>query len=99
MLSFCTNIYPVETWDETLTQLRNSLPDLRRELELMRSPLLASPIGIGLRVSAQAAQELSNSPKRIRAFRQWLDDEYAMVQTINGFPYGSFHETRVKERV
>ncbi len=99
MLSFCTNIYPVETWDETLAQLRNSLPDLRRELELMRSPLLASPIGIGLRVSAQAAQELSNSPKRIHAFRQWLDDEYAMVQTINGFPYGSFHETRVKERV
>ena len=29
----------------------------------------------------------------------WLEDENCYVFTINGFPYGSFHGTRVKEKV
>jgi hypothetical protein len=33
------------------------------------------------------------------AFRRWLDRENCYVFTINGFPYGKFHGTRVKEQV
>jgi hypothetical protein len=56
------------------------------------------PYGIGLRLSAQAAQELS-APGKIDEFQRWLDAHNCYVFTINGFPYGSFHGTRVKEQV
>jgi rRNA pseudouridine-1189 N-methylase Emg1 (Nep1/Mra1 family) len=32
-------------------------------------------------------------------FRKWLDDNNSYVFTINGFPYGEFHNTCVKEKV
>ncbi|HVY68365.1 MAG TPA: metabolite traffic protein EboE, partial [Verrucomicrobiae bacterium] len=56
------------------------------------------PYAIGLRLGAQAARELSD-PATLLAFRQWLDRENCYVFTINGFPYGKFHGTRVKEHV
>jgi len=56
------------------------------------------PYGIGLRLSEQAARELSEPPTLL-AFQQWLDKNQCYVFTINGFPYGKFHGTRVKEKV
>jgi hypothetical protein len=35
----------------------------------------------------------------LEAFKQWLEETRTYVFTINGFPYGSFHGTRVKEKV
>jgi len=35
----------------------------------------------------------------LQNFRRWLDRENCYVFTINGFPYGKFHGTRVKEHV
>ena len=40
-----------------------------------------------------------DQPATLAAFRQWLDKHDCYVFTINGFPYGSFHGTRVKEQV
>ncbi len=54
--------------------------------------------GIGLRLSAVAARELCDG-ERLERFRKWLEAERCYVFTINGFPYGSFHGTRVKEQV
>jgi sugar phosphate isomerase/epimerase len=56
------------------------------------------PYAIGLRLSDQASRELSGS-KTLADFRRWLDKENCYVFTINGFPYGKFHGTRVKEQV
>lgn len=56
------------------------------------------PFGIGLRLSAVAARELLEGD-RLARFKEWLDETNTYVFTINGFPYGSFHGTRVKERV
>ena len=53
---------------------------------------------IGLRLGAEAARELSDNNK-ISHFRRWLDQNDAYVFTINGFPYGNFHGSRVKEQV
>ena len=33
------------------------------------------------------------------AFQRWLDQHECYVFTINGFPFGQFHGTRVKEQV
>ena len=43
-------------------------------------------------------RELSDSDE-ITQFRRWLDQNDAYVFTINGFPYGNFHGSRVKEQV
>ena len=56
------------------------------------------PFGIGLRLSAVAAAELLEGDHLVR-FKDWLEETNTYVFTINGFPYGSFHGTRVKERV
>ncbi|MCB1226661.1 MAG: metabolite traffic protein EboE [Verrucomicrobiales bacterium] len=92
-LGYCTNIHRGETWEETWAGLKaHTLQVKARVCEPGR------PYGIGLRLSAQAAAELAQ-PQQLTAFRHWLDAENCYVFTINGFPYGAFHGTRVKEQV
>src|SRR5262249_37333485 len=54
--------------------------------------------GVGLRLSGVAARALAE-PRELEAFRAFLDANGLYVFTINGFPYGPFHGTSVKERV
>ena len=42
---------------------------------------------------------LSIGKARITKFKNWLGKNDAYVFTINGFPYGNFHGSRVKEQV
>lgn len=92
-LGYCTNIHRGETWEETFTALRSHTLQVR---ERVCAP--GRPYGIGLRLGAAAARELAR-PENLSAFRRWLDDQACYVFTINGFPYGAFHGTRVKEQV
>lgn len=92
-LAYCTNIHPAESWDETWRALKTHTLKVRHEVA---AP--AEPYAIGLRLSAIAAAELLDNDK-LSQFREWLDQENCYVFTINGFPYGSFHDTRVKEKV
>ncbi|MEX0995039.1 MAG: metabolite traffic protein EboE [Balneolaceae bacterium] len=91
-LTYCTNVHPGESWQEVWIQLKENLPELKRRL----SP--GKPFGIGLRLSADAAVELLESDK-LNRFKEWLTQEGLYVFTLNGFPYGSFHRQRVKDRV
>ncbi|WP_269540503.1 metabolite traffic protein EboE [Cerasicoccus fimbriatus] len=90
-LGYCTNIHAAESWDETFAQLKQHVPVIKKAV----SP--DDRYGIGLRLSARAANELSGTA--MTAFRHWLDEVDAYVFTINGFPYGDFHGARVKENV
>lgn len=56
------------------------------------------PYAIGLRLGAEAVKTLIDPAARLE-FKRWLDRNGCYVFTINGFPYGRFHGTRVKERV
>ena len=58
----------------------------------------SEPFAIGLRLSAVAARELL-AGDHLQRFKAWLAETNMYVFTINGFPYGSFHGTRVKEQV
>ena len=91
-LSYCTNIHAGETWPEVLANLRRHLPRVRA--------LVApdQPFGIGLRLSAAAAQTLAE-PARLDELQRFLAENRFYVFTLNGFPYGAFHGVRVKERV
>lgn len=91
-LAYCTNIHRGESWQETLKNLQTHTLAVRDKV------CPDKPYAIGLRLSDQASRELSE-PKTLKAFRRWLEDENCYVFTINGFPYGKFHGTRVKEQV
>lgn len=96
-LAYCTNIHPAESWEETLHALQEHTLKVRDQLR-STGLLGEAPYAIGLRLSARAAAELLEGD-RLAAFRSWLDRENCYVFTINGFPYGAFHGTRVKENV
>ena len=91
-LTYCTNIHRGESWAETRSALEAHLPVIKARV------CPDAPMGVGLRLSAIAAEELA-APDRLEAFRAWLADNRLYVFTINGFPYGPFHGTRVKEQV
>lgn len=97
-LAYCTNIHPAETWEETLHVLRTNVlavRDILRDKDLIP---LDQAFGIGLRLSAVAARELLGGD-HLADFKAWLEETQTYVFSINGFPYGNFHGTRVKERV
>ncbi|HAM73445.1 MAG TPA: hypothetical protein DCM86_17565 [Verrucomicrobiales bacterium] len=91
-LAYCTNIHRGETWGEIFETLQKQTLAVRERV----SP--REPYAIGLRLGAVAARELADRPT-LTAFRRWLDLHGCYVFTINGFPYGKFHGTRVKEQV
>jgi hypothetical protein len=91
-LTYCSNIHAGETWQEVSAALADALPRVRA------AHGHAGPLGVGLRLSAEAASTLE-SPAVLQAFLDFLDAGDYYVLTINGFPYGAFHGQRVKERV
>jgi sugar phosphate isomerase/epimerase len=97
-LSYCTNIHPAETWAETFAVLKTHVLGVRDRLRACDSLGADEPFAIGLRLSAVAARELLEGDQ-LAKFKNWLKETNTYVFTINGFPYGSFHGTRVKEQV
>jgi sugar phosphate isomerase/epimerase len=91
-LTYCSNIHPSEAWTEVRAQIGAHLPKIKAQL----SP--DGPFGIGLRLSAVAAESLSE-PAAMGEFKAFLASEDLYVFTINGFPYGEFHGRPVKENV
>lgn len=91
-LAYCTNVHRGETWAETFAALEQHTLRVKERIQ---------PKGryaIGLRLSDQASRELSD-PQALLKFQRWLDQHDCYVFTINGFPFGQFHGTRVKENV
>jgi sugar phosphate isomerase/epimerase len=91
-LTYCSNIHPGESWAEVRANLARYIPAVRDRVAPGRA------FGIGLRLSAQASRELC-VPQALDELRDFLARENLYVFTINGFPYGRFHGTRVKEDV
>lgn len=91
-LTYCTNVHPGETWAEVAASLKQHLPPLKAAL----SP--SAPFGVGLRLSDRASRELLDGD-RLDRLRTWLDEQGLYVFTMNGFPYGRFHGTTVKDQV
>ncbi len=91
-LAYCTNIHRGESWEETFHSLKQDTMAVKQQV----AP--DEPYAIGLRLGAAAAKQLSQG-SHLRDFRHWMDQNNCYVFTINGFPYGTFHGTRVKEDV
>ena len=91
-LSYCTNIHAGESWPDVLQSLKEYCLPLKEAL----SP--DAPFGIGLRLSNQSAEQLKEEAT-LKAFKDWLDAHGLYVFTMNGFPFGDFHFTSVKDKV
>jgi hypothetical protein len=91
-LGYCTNVHAGADLATTLANLdRHAV----RTRELFRP---GGNLGIGLWLSAPAARELLQSDGLFR-FAEWLAERRLTPFTLNGFPYGDFHQRVVKHRV
>ncbi len=91
MPTYCTNIHPAETWEETVANVYRYVPVVKAAV----SPDSSFPIGLRLSGLAAAGAE----PERAAAFHDWCKDNDCFVATVNGFPFGAFHHVPVKESV
>ena len=90
-LTYCTNIHAGESWPEVRAALARNLPEVRQVAP-------GRPFGVGLRLSAVAAEALGEPGARDE-LKALLAANDCYVFTINGFPYGTFHGRPVKEAV
>jgi hypothetical protein len=91
-LTYCTNIHTGETWKHHFEAFQKAIPEIKSKLAPDR------PFGIGLRLSHLASVELDTGGN-LQQFAAWLAENNCYVFTLNGFPYGGFHNTRVKDQV
>jgi len=91
-LTYCTNIHPGQDWITTFDSLKRHVPKIKSRVAKDK------PFGLGLRLSNKASEELGLGEK-LTEFRKWLSDNEVYVFTMNGFPYGNFHDERVKDLV
>ncbi|XWW45920.1 metabolite traffic protein EboE [Fibrella sp. USSR17] len=91
-LGYCTNIHPGEAWDDHFRHLREQVPAVKAAV----SPNALLPLG--LRLANQASIDLLQ-PEKLAELKNWLAETGCYVFTMNGFPYGGFHNERVKDQV
>ncbi|TFH17411.1 MAG: hypothetical protein E4H02_02945 [Lentisphaerales bacterium] len=91
-LTYCMNVHPGETWAQNMAAIRDMALAVRDRV------CRDQPFGLGLRLSNAASLSLSE-PSARNEFKTFLDEHSLYVFTVNAFPYGAFHDTRVKEQV
>lgn len=90
-VTYCTNIHPGEAWEDMAQAVMRHVPHVKAAC----AP--TQPFPVGLRLSGQASRELDTAGAR--RFGSWLSGHGLYVATVNGFPYGRFHDTPVKSAV
>ena len=91
-LTYGLNIHRGETWAEHRDAIRGPAAAVKARV----AP--GAPFGLGLRLGDDASRELM-APGCLAEFRDELAAAGMYAFTINGFPFGRFHGTRVKEEV
>lgn len=89
-LMYCLNIHP----GETLAEVKEAIAQQATRVKARFCP--GEPMALGLRLSRMAATELVAAATD---FKRFLEERDFYAVTINGFPYGQFHNARVKEDV
>jgi hypothetical protein len=91
-LTYCTNIHPSNGWSEVYASLQRYAPALKARFAPHRA------FGIGLRLSGKESRELLQGD-HLQQFQDFLQEHGLYVFTLNGFPYGPFHQQPVKALV
>ncbi len=90
--SYCLNVHPGEKAEDLFRVIQQDIPQIKHAL----SP--EQPFGLGLRIAHEASLAF-NSPATLGTLSKHIKEADAYAFTLNGFPYGAFHQTRVKEQV
>ena len=88
-LGYCLNVHPTQSFGEVCRALLGPVREIKRRV----SP--DARFAVGLRLSAEAAADPWAATELVRIF----DGEGYAAYTMNGFPYGRFHATPVKQAV
>ncbi len=91
-LTCCSNVHPGETWDEVLEAVVTHYPIMARRVAV------AARFGVGPRLPDRASRDLDGEGL-LDELRDLLEAHGLYAFTLNGFPYGAFHGTRVKADV
>jgi hypothetical protein len=91
-IGYCTNVHAGASLLESCANLEQHALEVKRRV----SP--HEPMGVGLWLSAATAQDLVERDA-IAQTRDWLAQVGLIPFTLNGFPYGNFHQEIVKHRV
>ena len=92
IVGYCTNVHPARGYDELLTNLE------RYTLAVKQRVSTHDPMGVGLWFPRDVASELIEGD-RVGELADWLGRHDLIPFTFNGFPYGDFHQDRVKKDV
>jgi len=91
-IGYCTNVHAGPDLESTQANLQ------QHALRVKQSYSPDSPMGIGLWLAAPAAASLQEG-SALEQFRDWLGHHGLHPFTLNGFPYGNFHQEVVKHDV
>ncbi len=91
-LAYCTNVHAGSDLDALTANLS------RHSLAVKARFAPDRPMGVGLWVAAPAAKKLLDPP-RLADLSRFLAQRGLIPFTLNGFPFGDFHEPVVKQRV
>ncbi len=90
-IAYCSNVHAGESAAQICENLRHYIEPVRQQRGL-------ASMATGLWISASAARELK-SPQLLTEFQQALETSGLQLTSINGFPYGGFHQQEVKAKV
>ncbi|MEM7202693.1 MAG: metabolite traffic protein EboE [Planctomycetota bacterium] len=90
-LTYCGNVHPAENLSAWLDSVQRWSAKVAA-----RQP---GPFGLGAWWSARCAAELAGSQAAREQVGERLSDLGLSLWTLNAFPYGGFHDQRVKEAV
>lgn len=89
-LSYCTNVHP----GQTVAEVENGLTEYTSPMRKQFGDLAA-----GLWLARPVVTELLDSNTALNSFNQRLHELELSCYTLNTFPFGNFHDERVKENV
>jgi sugar phosphate isomerase/epimerase len=92
-LTYSTLVHPGDNWEQMWSSLNAYLPKVKARIAVHK------PFGVSLRLSADSAHTLVNSPAERDRLKKFLTDHDMYLYTVNAFPYGAFKGTVVKEQV
>jgi hypothetical protein len=92
-LTYSTLVHPGDTWEEIWHSVTTYLPKVKARI----AP--GQRFGVSLRLAATSAEFLAGNPQARNKLKKFLADNDMYVYTANAFPYGSFKNQVVKERV
>ncbi len=91
-LAYCSNVHPGSELEQVNQNILNWFNPVRKKRRL-------NAMASGLWLASAAVRELNNSQNEVLKFRRNLADCKLELTSLNGFPYGNFHQKVVKQKV